>query len=59
MARELAELKECSLTEAVKFALEKALIETKNQNAHLNTEQLEQRLTEIALHGGSGLLESH
>jgi len=50
MARELANLRECSLTEAVKFALEKALIEAKHQNAHLNTEQLEQRLTEIALH---------
>lgn len=50
MARELAELKECSLTEVVKFALEKALIEAKTQNAHLNADQLEQRLTEIALH---------
>ena len=50
MARELANLRECSLTEAVKFALEKALMEAKHQNAHLNAEQLEQRLTEIALH---------
>jgi antitoxin VapB len=50
MARELAELRECSLTEAVKFALEKALMEAKHQNAHLNADQLEQRLTEIALH---------
>lgn len=50
MARELANLRECSLTEAVKFALEKALIEAKTQNAHLNADQLEQRLTEIALH---------
>jgi len=50
MARELANLRECSLTEAVKFALEKALIEAKHQNAHLNADQLEQRLTEIALH---------
>jgi len=49
MARELAELRDCSLTEAVKFALEKALIEATNQNAHLNADQLEQRLTEIAL----------
>lgn len=50
MARELAELRECSLTEAVKFAIEKALMEAKHQNAHLNADQLEQRLTEIALH---------
>ncbi len=50
MARELAELRQCSLTEAVKFALEKALIEAKNQNAHLNSDQLEQRLTEIAIY---------
>jgi len=42
MARELAELRGCSLTEA--------LIEAKNKNAHLNSDQLEQRLTEIALH---------
>jgi antitoxin VapB len=41
MARELAELRGCSLTEAV--------IEATNQNAHLNADQLEQRLTEIAL----------
>ena len=50
MAHELAELRGCSLTKAVKFALEKALIEAKHQNAHLNADQLEQRLTEIALH---------
>jgi antitoxin VapB len=49
MAHELAELRGCSLTEAVKFALEKALREAKTQNAHLNADQLEQRLTEIAL----------
>jgi antitoxin VapB len=49
MARELADLRGCSMTEAIKLALEKALTEAKCQNQLSNGNQREQRLTEIAL----------
>lgn len=48
MARELADLRGGSMTEAIK-ALENALTEAKCQNQRSNGNQREQRLTEIAL----------
>ena len=51
MARKLAELKGCSITEAVKIAVEQALLEVTNQQSP--SPPLTERLNEIALHCAS------
>lgn len=48
MVGELTHLREFSVTEVVKFALAKALIEAKNHNVHLNSDQLELTLSQVS-----------